>query len=113
MVDVISTRFQGMYGSWNYFNNNTNNSSGNMPGKEKRQDREDRLYREEIQVGNKTTSFIKMNELFMRRFYLLQTREESLYKLKNSTENLSPPDAPLNSQSLSCRTCSPGQSVSA
>lgn len=51
MVDVISTRFQGMYGSWNYFNNN---SAGDMDqtssGREKKRDRDDRLYKEEIQV---------------------------------------------------------------
>lgn len=51
MVDVISTRFQGMYGSWNYFNNNTANEQ-NMNGKEKKADREERQYREEIQVND-------------------------------------------------------------
>lgn len=49
MVDVISNRFQGMYGSWNYFNNNANETM-NPSGKEKKQDRDDRNYKEEIQV---------------------------------------------------------------
>lgn len=55
MVDVISTRFQGMYGSWNYFNNN---SAENMDRtKEKKQDRDDRHYKEEIQVGISNVNF--------------------------------------------------------
>lgn len=67
MVDIISTRFQGMYDSWNYFNSNT---AGNMDrsGKEKKQDRDERLYKDEIQV-----SFLmfSLQELFFKNNLLL------------------------------------------
>lgn len=86
MVDVISTRFQGMYGSWNYFNNNSN---GNMMETDKKQEHrgtEEPVYIEEVKQS--------------------ETRPEA--------EDSPPPGKERDSQpmTLSCRSCSPGQSVS-
>lgn len=94
MVDVISTRFQGMYGSWNYFNNNTDGGTAmNRSTSEKVEKKQERVCKE----GG-------------------ESREESRYMMKDPSTTPGSTADTMNSEptsfSLSCRSCSPGQSVS-